>query len=375
MQPPRSASDESWDRTWPLALALIVVLEACLRRGLSYRAAHAIVGVAFVLPLVFRRSRPFGAFLVSFALAAVVPVAAQLLGVDWTDLHTGAFILLLPYSLVRWGSGRETVLGLGVIVGLYAVAFARGRFAGTGDAIGGAVVMVFPALLGATVRFREKARQRELDAVRLEERAQIARELHDSVAHHLSAVALLAQGGIVIGETRPEEAAQVFHLIEESASKALGELRILVSALRRDDAPSLGPQPTLSDLAALASPAHERLVVEVELRGEAEDLSSVPTALQSALYRIAQESITNARRHADHATRVQVSLSVSSTEATLSVVDDGQTRGASRSGGLGFGLVGMAERAALLGGTLQAGPSPEGGWRVLASFPKRKRAS
>lgn len=375
-KPPRSASAESWDRTWPLALAVLVVLEAWRRQDLSYRAAHALVGVALVLPLVVRRSRPFGAFLVSFALAAVVPVAAQLLGIDWTDLHTGAFILLLPYSLVRWGSGRESLLGLGAIVGLYAIAFARGRFAGTGDAIGGAVVMVFPALLGATVRFRENARQRELDAVRLEERAQIARELHDSVAHQLSAVALLAQGGIVVGETRPEEAVQVFQLIDESARKALVELRTLVGALRSDGAPALGPQPTLADLEGLASPPHEPLVVTVHVE-ESPQLSSVPASLQSALYRIAQESVTNARRHAKRATSVRVSLRVTATEAALSVIDDGQTRATSGNGNgeLGFGLVGMAERASLLGGRLKAGPSPDGGFRVLASFPMKKGAS
>ena len=356
------------------ALVALVVLETSVRQGLDHPVVHAIAGVALVLPLAFRRTRPFAAFLASFVLAAVVPLGAQLLGLEWTDLHTGAFILLLPYSLVRWASGRETLLGLGVMVGLYAIAFLRGQFNGPGEAVGGAVVMLFPALLGATLRFRAKARQRELDAVRLEERAQIARELHDSVAHQLSAVALLAQGGLVVGESRPEEAIQVFHLIEESAKKALGELRTLVGALRSDGAPELGPQASIADLARLASPPHEPLVVTVELEGTTE-AATVPSSLQSALYRIAQESITNARRHAKHATRVQVSLRVTATEATLSVVDDGETRAASGSGELGFGLVGMAERAGLLGGTLHAVPSPGRGWRVSATFPMKKSAS
>jgi signal transduction histidine kinase len=195
------------------------------------------------------------------------------------------------------------------------------------------------------------------------------------VAHRLSAIALLAQGGRVVSETRPEEAVQVLHLIEESASEALGELRTLVGALRSDGVPSLGPQPTLSDLEGLASPAHEPLVVTVDVRDHAESLASVPTALQSALYRIAQESITNARRHAKHATRVQVSLNLTASRATLSVVDDGRSRGAREAGDLGFGLVGMAERAELLGGTLKAGPLPDRGWRVTASFPVKKGTS
>ncbi len=374
MQPSQGAAAVFWERAWTFAIVVLVVLEASLRQGIDHPVAHAIAGVALVLPLVLRHRRPFGAFLASFGLAAVVPLGAQMLGLEWTDLHTGAFILLLPYSLVRWASGRETLIGLGAMVGLYAIAFLRGQFNGSGEAVGGAVVMLFPALLGATLRFRAKARQRELDAVRLEERAQIARELHDSVAHQLSAVALLAQGGLVVGETRPEEAVQVFHLIEESASKALGELRTLVGALRNDGAPELGPQPSIADLERLASPPHEPLVVTVDIEGTTEAVA-VPSSLQSALYRIAQESITNARRHAKHARRVQVSLRVTVTEATLSVVDDGQTRSAKASGELGFGLVGMAERAALLGGTLKAGPSPDLGWRVEASFPMKKSPS
>lgn len=374
VQPPQSRAAVTWDRVSTLALAVASVLEAFLRQGIAYRGAHAIVGVAFVLPLVFRREKPLGSFLVSFALAAVVPVAAGLVGIEWVDLHTGAFILLLPYSLVRWGSGREISIGLGALVGLYAIAFVRDRFHGTGDAVGGALVMLFPALTGATVRFRGNARRRELDAVRLEERAQIARELHDSVAHQLSAVALLAQGGIVVGETRPEEALQVLHLIEESAGKALGELRTLVGALRSDGAPALGPQPTLTDLKGLASAPHEPLAVTVSVVGPL-DGPSLSTALQSAIYRIAQEAITNARRHAKRATRVRVELRVTPTAATLSITDDGQSRAARADRELGFGLVGMAERAGLLGGTLEAGPAPEGGWHVSANFPLRRGTS
>jgi signal transduction histidine kinase len=362
----------------PFVLAPAVVLEATFRPALEHRVGHALLGLAFVLPLHWRRSQPFRAFLASFALAATVPLAAILFGLEWTDLHTTAAILLLPYSLFRWGTGREASLGLAVISGLYGLTLVRGQFHGPGDALGGGVVMLFPALLGATVRFRAKAHLRELDTVRLGERAQIARELHDSVAHQLSAVALLAQGGIVVGANRPEEALKMLHLIEETAAKALGELRAMVGALR-DDGAALGPQPRISDIEELASLPHESLRVTVDFDRDDETasvLEAIPPPVQGAVYRIAQEAITNARRHAKHANTVEVAVRANAASVTVTIVDDGQTRGTKSRDGLGFGLVGMAERAALLGGTLEAGPVPGGrGWRVAAAFPLRKNPS
>jgi len=353
-------------------LAPLVVLEASLRAGLEHRAAHALVGLLLVAPLYWRRADPFRAFLASFTVAAMVPLGALLFGLAWRDLHSGAFILLLPYALFRWASGREALLGLGVVLGLYALTFLRGGFHGPSDAVGGAVVMLFPALLGAAVRFRARAHERDLEAVRLEERALIARELHDSVAHQLTAITLLAQGGLVVGERRPAEAVPVFRLVEESAAKALGELRAMVGALRAHGAPALGPQATLADLEALAAPrGHDPIAVTVDLGREGE-LEAVPAPLQAAVYRIAQEALTNTRRHAKNATCVNVSVRLTPAELTVTIEDDGG-RGATAKDALGFGLVGMAERAALLGGKLEAGPAAERGWRVEATFPMPKR--
>lgn len=357
-----------WDRALA-ALAMVgVVAEALLRTGIELRALHVVVGGTLVLPLAVRRAHPLRAFAVSFGVAAAAPLVAALLGHPWTDLHTSALILLLPYSLFRWGSGREATAGLAGLVAIYAVTMTVGKFPGLEDAVGGAVVMLFPAIVGAAVRFRDSARLRELEAARLGERARIARELHDSVAHHLSAIALQAQGGIYVAETRPEEGIKVLHVIEEVAAVALGELRTMVTALRDEGDPALAPQPRIEDLRALAARGNETLRLSLEIAGEVDDASS---PIQAAVFRIAQEGITNARRHAKGASAVDVSVLGDRAAILVRVTDDGEGAGATGEG-RGFGLVGMAERAALLGGTFHAGPLSERGWRVEARIPLRR---
>ncbi|MBK8213320.1 MAG: sensor histidine kinase [Myxococcales bacterium] len=352
-----------------LALVAAVLLESTLRAGIDHRLAHAVHGVALVLPLLARRAHPLRALGSAFALASLVPLGTTLSGQAWTDLHTTAAILLLPYTLLRWGSGREALVGLVVVAALYVVSLAGGRFRDLESAVGAAVVMAFPALLGVTVRLRASARLRQLDAARMAERAEIARELHDSVAHHLSAIALQAQGGILVAEARPADAVKVLHVVEDVASKALDELRTMVRALRADAAPALAPQHTLADLAGLADGATDELQVTVEVLAEASD---VPRPVQAAVYRIAYEGVTNARRHAVGAAHVDVIVRAADRSLTVAVVDDGEGRASRGRGGLGLGLVGVAERAEMLGGRLDAGPLPGRGFRVEATFPLRK---
>lgn len=350
------------------ALVPAVLLEAFSRPGIELRAAHAIHGVALVLPLLVRRVHPLGALVVAFATASLVPLVTTLTGLAWTDLHTTAAILLFGYTLFRWASGREAARGALVIAALYAVSLAGGRFRDVESAVGAAVVMAFPALLGATVRLRANAHLRDLDAARLAERAEIARELHDSVAHHLSAIVLHAQGGILVAEARPDEAVKALHVALEVAGVALGELRTMVRALRDAGAPELVPRRTLVDLEDLAADdASPRVVVSVE-----GDVGDVPAPLQAAAYRIAHEALTNARKHAVDATRIAVAVCVNVRGLEVTVTDDGQGSGPRGRTGLGLGLVGMAERAAMAGGTLDVGPLPARGFRVAAVFPLRK---
>ena len=138
----------------------------------------------------------FGAIIVT-DLAVLVGDADGAVG-----LYTMAFILLLPYSLFRWGSGREIGIGLALI--LVAASWASpADYTGVGDSVAGLIFLLFPAALGASVRYWTSSRLRELDQVKLREREQLARELHDTVAHHVSAIAIRAQAGRVVAATHP----------------------------------------------------------------------------------------------------------------------------------------------------------------------------
>ena len=154
--------------------------------------------------------------------------------------------------------------------------------------------------------------------------------------------------------------------IEEAASRTLEEMRAMVGVLRDGAEPDFAPQPGVADIEQLARSVGGWPRVDVQLSGDLDDLNP---SVGAALYRIAQESVTNAVRHARDATRVDVHVADEGEQVRLTVRDDGD---ASATGHTppGYGLVGMAERASLLGGTLQAGPDPDGGWTVDAVLPK-----
>jgi signal transduction histidine kinase len=158
-------------------------------------------------------------------------------------------------------------------------------------------------------------------------------------------------------------------VIEEEASRTLDEMRTMVRVLRRDDAVELAPAATVTDLQRLVSTGDSGPAVTVRVD---DAVGALAAPIASALYRIAQESVTNARRHARHATRVDVLLVATGDRVRLTVHDDGVPGSASAAG---YGLTGMAERAALLGGICTAGPDPDGGWIVVADLPRRGGAT
>jgi signal transduction histidine kinase len=196
--------------------------------------------------------------------------------------------------------------------------------------------------------------------------------LHDTVAHHLSAIAIQAQAGLVLARSSsPDGATEALEIIDREAARTLAEMRAMVGALRdRGNEASLAPRRHLEDIERLATTGTDSLRVDIDLRG---DLTDLPPALEAALYRVAQESVTNARRHAQLATRVEVTVTGNAKEVQLTVSDDGARTTAANAPG--YGLVGMTERVSLLGGTLQAGPGPERGWRVRAVLPRPRSAT
>ncbi len=345
------------------AFAAAVLVEGIVRPDVAWRPLVTVLALTLVPALLWRRGRPLVAALIGWGVAGLLSVLQLTAHAGDLGLYSMMADLILLYALVRWGSGREIVLGTAfvtavVVLGMFASS------AGWADLFGGIVLLLLIVALAAVFRYRADLWQRQQREIRNQERVALARELHDTVAHHVSAIAVQAQAGGVIAGTQPEKAAGVLAAIESEASRTLAEMRSMVRVLREEDAVAYSPQPGVADLPALAR-ADTNPVVVVSLNGS---LTRLAPPVDTALYRLAQESLTNAVRHARNATRVGIDVRREGDAVRLRVSDDGQTE----SGPVpepGFGLLGMTERAQLLGGSLSAGPRPEGGWLVEAVLP------
>ncbi|MFI7546597.1 sensor histidine kinase [Actinoplanes sp. NPDC049599] len=355
-------------RDWALVAVLVplAVLEALLRPELPWRVVSAGLVLALIPTLLWRRTRPLLMITIGFGVSGLAPVVFP--GAT-LETYSIAFLLILPYALLRWGSGREIVLGAAVILGKVGLGAAAGQL-GVADLGAGFAILSCTGALGLALRWRARARQRELEQVKLLERERLARDLHDTVAHHVSAMAIRAQAGLATAPTDPAAATDALRVIEAEASRALAEMRGMVRVLRHDPPTAPAPDPGLADLTALAGQGRAGPPVEVDITG---DLADLPAPVRTAIFRIAQESVTNARRHARHAGRIQVRVSTDPTSVRLQVTDDGSGPRATRP--TGYGLIGMAERAGLLGGTCEAGPGPDRGWTVTAVLPRSGSAA
>ena len=355
-------------RDWVLVgvCLLAVLVENLVRTDIVWRPAATVLAVGVALLLPWRRIRPFAVGCAALGAIVVVQVAGVVAGVDEPiGLSSSVYVLLVIYALYRWGAGREVVLVSGLVVVIILLGYGR-DYRTVGDALLELVVLSLPAVAGLAVRFRAAARARELDQVRLGERELLARELHDTVAHHVSAMVVRAQAGRVVAATRPEAALEALAVIEAEGATTLAEMRVLVGALRTGEEPVLAPTLGVADLTRLARPAGAGCAVVVRTDG---DLSDLHPSVGAAVYRIAQESVTNATRHATEPTTVEVTAAREGERVHLTVRDDGGPVTVDRSES-GFGLVGMRERVSLLGGTFRAGPAPERGWVVDVTLPR-----
>jgi signal transduction histidine kinase len=359
--------------------AVTAVLEATLRTDAAFdgvasgwRVATVAVWLATMpFALLNRRTRPLTSTVVAFAPTLLFGAVTRLVhGEPTAGLNVSGVVVIVAYALYRWGSGRDGLRGAVVLVAALIVGNLTDA-GNVGDVIGGSIVLTLPVLLGLSVRFGRSARARALGEAQAGERAAIARELHDSVAHHVSAIAIQAQAGQAIAAVDPARAIAVLPVIEEAAARTLDEMRSIVGRLRAGDAAQLAPLHGIADVARLATGPSDRREFPLEVFVDVDpSVSDVPPIVGAAVYRIAQESITNVRRHARGATRAQVKVAPSGSGLRVSVTDDGAQPGAR---GHGFGLTGMAERARSLGGTFTAGPSPDGGWQVVAELPRQAR--
>jgi signal transduction histidine kinase len=353
-----------WD--WALVGALLVTAagEATFRSDVPARPLATVVALLVIPALLWRRSHPLLATAIGFGGAMVLHLPLIFDGIHDAGLYSMVCVLLFPYALYRWASGPEALVGTAIVAVPAGLGLAVSQT--REDLIGGTTVLVASFALGAAMRYRAVARQREVQQVRTFERGELARELHDTVAHHVSAIAIQAQAGRAVAAADPASAVETLAVIEAEASRTLYEMRTMVRVLRDneggDGAADYAPQRGLGDLDELTrmSPA-----VRVHRAG---DLAGLPQPVEVAVYRICQESVTNAIRHSLNATAVTVEVTGDDGVVRLRVHDDGE--GARPATTVGYGLLGMAERAKLLGGTCQAGPDPVGGWTVEATLPR-----
>jgi signal transduction histidine kinase len=369
-------------RDWALVGVCIAAatVETVLRTDLAWRPFALGLVAALALLLPWRRTHPLIVTALAFGSVSVVDAVMLFVDVEWEALGTGVFLLIVPYALTRWGSGREVATGLALLVLPVTITALNGEV--IGDLIGGVVVLSLAAALGAGARYQQVSRQQEVHRIRSLERELLARELHDTVAHHVSAIAVRAQAGRAVSPTDPSAALDALVVIEEEASRTLEEMRSMVGALRDGERADLAPQHGIADLERLAAAAGDSPKVEVELSGDLDDLRP---SIDAAVYRLAQEAITNAVRHARRASLVRVQICGEPDTIRLVVSDDGH--GSPIAPVPGFGLVGMEERARLLGGTFEAGPASGSGsgtgsgqasrhgWTVSASLPRHGSAS
>lgn len=335
-------------------VAVLAVVEGIVRTDLT-QPLFAVIALLVVLPTVlWRRTKPL-------LMLIIVMVPVDLLLPD-SALYSSLFVMVNVYAVYRWGAGRDLVIGSAILLASLALTFVRGE--GFDELVGGFALLLTVALFGIAFRYRAGSRRRSLDRIRMLEREHLARDLHDTVAHHVSAIAIRAQAGIAVAGRDSRAAQDALGVIEAEAARTLSELRSMVRVLRQGETAELAPSAQLDDIAQLAGTRPGGTVVVVEV---ARNDDSIPPPVAAAVFRLAQESVTNALRHARQVTRVDVRVEADAGGVRLRVTNDGDVAASPTPG---FGIIGMRERAALLGGACEAGPASGGGWIVNAVLPR-----
>ena len=349
------------------AVALVQI--SLLHESVGARLAAAAAVGALGLAAARRVQKP----LLLLGLLALLTAAGSLLPKHLGDIEAiGLFVLLAIYSAAAHTSGRRMLMGatLTFVMGFTAMATDP-------DGINIAAVVFFGLLFGApwvagrAIRHRRLNEQRlerekaDAEAAIVEERARIARELHDVVAHAISVIVLQARGGRRVIADDPREAREAFSVIEATGHQALDEMRRLLGMLRASDEElALAPQPSLDQLDALLEQVRAAgLPVELTVEGAPAEL---PPGVDLSAYRIVQEALTNALKHAGPA-QARVTVRYGEGELELEIADDGTGSGDGK--GSGHGLIGMRERVSVYGGELHAGHRPGGGYALRARLP------
>jgi signal transduction histidine kinase len=355
--PPRRRWD--WVLTALLALAALVPITLDVALPLWARIIPAVLAVGFI---PFRRHIPLVALTV-VSTATAVCLALALRGPEVVDgwlAPAGLAYVVLIYSLCRWATPLHVGIGFIVSVGSEIII----EWA-SGDPQVYNLILVLPwffvAGFALAMRYRARAIEGRHDQVRLAERNSLARELHDTVAHHVTAIAVQAQAGQYVVESNPGAAAEVLKSIETIANESIDEMRRMVGILRSEDEHTRTVAPDTLDVLAVRE---GRPTVHVS--GDTR-LDVLPAGVGAALFRIAQESITNARRHSRDVTFVDVAVKRHGDRVQMTIDNDGTPT--TRNSGSGFGQVGMRERVEALGGVFESSARPALGWRTATSIP------
>ncbi|GAB3468110.1 sensor histidine kinase [Actinophytocola sediminis] len=337
---------------------------------LSWLASAAVAG-----PIAVRRRWPLAALAVAMA-ATVVSLLTGLIPMVAFGAPLAAVAVTLYLAGRALPNRRSTAALTAAVAAFLVTAVARWVIdPPTGDswlslAYGmcfGTFLLILGWLFGLIARTRQiYAEQATAQVARqavADERLRIARELHDIVAHSMSLIAVKAGIGNHVAAAHPEQAREALRVIESTSRGSLAEMRQLLGVLRSEvDDPVLAPAPGVTALPALASRAADAgVAVTVDL-GDGE----LPDGVSLSVYRIVQESVTNVVRHAGP-TRCRVTVAPTGEDVRVEVINDGPVVPAHQH--TGHGLIGMRERVAMYGGTFEAGPRPDGGFRVAATIP------
>lgn len=348
-----------------MTLALLAVADipedVALWQPVSVLAALVAAGATY-----WRRGQPLAAITIGFTAQFAADVGSGLVDVEAETTFGHVLVLgVLVYALSRWGTWRSITIGLTVALGFSIVGEAVTAVSLWDEQLTNLLIWGMLAAVGVAVRYRGALQRARTEQIRSEEREGIARDLHDVVAHHISAIAIQAEGARAAAQSNPDQAFSALETIHATASTALTEMRHMVAILRDDTEPGrLTPHADVHELQNLLTDQTHGPPVEVTVGTNLDTLSSSVTA---AVLRIAQESVTNARRHSRNARSVDVSVQRHEHQVEITVIDDGDR--VSPTANSGYGIIGMTERCTMLGGTLTAGPLRDRGWRVHATIP------
>ncbi|WP_043628869.1 sensor histidine kinase [Nonomuraea candida] len=356
-------------------LGLLLLFDLAL--GLSVGPLQWLVfacGVAGVVAVALRRRFRVQGFAVLLALSFGTSVLIGAVGFNGVPgmTETGSLLILL-IGVLRHVEPVRRAAALACVALIVLMWEAHGR-----DYQSSSLVFAFllfagwstAAGVGGYLRFQQERRKEAVHSVRRAERLELARELHDLVAHHITGIVVQAQAARTVAEAKPEAVLPALDAIATAGTDALTSMRRMVAVLRTEDDADRRPGVTLADLRMLTdrfSADGPKVAFEI---GQGIDDRTLPPEVMTTLHRVLQEALTNIRKHASRTAWVEADLRRYERAVVLRVRNygTGPDPRVSRLGG-GFGLVGMAERVEALGGRLYAGPSPEGAWEVIAEFP------